>query len=263
MRAKPSSLPPQSCLRQPLFSMSAGHSLPPFTGKNKTVRVLWLTPTPQRGLQGPQSDQGDTSQSRFTFPKPHGSFILSKSGQQSPALSQNSSQKHNALLTKSSIPQLLFRPLQQITDPPSSLLSQHCTDAPSSFCKQTLLAKVDAKCNGYGEHQRKVFRKFHSGETDSNRYCSPLAGRLEWDHSACVIYPKIGGVTGPEASNGLAECQSTSPRHDWHENKCLSHVKRLDRFIKRDGFTPQMIVYRTCADWKYEHLCFSSRAIIG
>ena len=63
----PSSLPPQSCLRQPLFSMSAGHSLPPFTGKNKTVRVLWLTPTPQRGLQGPQSDQGDTSQSRFTF----------------------------------------------------------------------------------------------------------------------------------------------------------------------------------------------------
>lgn len=81
-------------------------------------------------------------QRSLPFPKPHGSFILSKSGQQSPALSQNSSQKHNALLTKSSIPQLVFRPLQQSTDPPSSLLSQHCTDPPSSFCKQTLLAKV-------------------------------------------------------------------------------------------------------------------------
>lgn len=65
----PNSLPPQSFVKHPLFSISGGHSLPPFIGRNVTVRVLRLKPMPHRGLQGPQSDHGETTQSCFTAKK--------------------------------------------------------------------------------------------------------------------------------------------------------------------------------------------------
>ena len=66
----PASLP-QILLRHPFFSVSGGHSLPPFNGAKMTVRVLLLTPTPHAGSQGPQSDHSLTSQSRFPMETKH------------------------------------------------------------------------------------------------------------------------------------------------------------------------------------------------
>ena len=131
------------------------------------------------------------------FPNPHGSFILSKSWQQSPAPSQNSSQKHNTSLTKSSIPQLLFLPEQQSSDPPFSLWSQHFTGWPSPFWVQRLLAKLlRAKATAMAKK---------TDECLSNSIAAKFAVLLlpdVWSKMlALVLFTGDEQVTGPEGSN--------------------------------------------------------------
>lgn len=195
-------------------------------------------------------------QSSLPFPKPHGSFILSKSGQQSPALSQNSSQKHNALLTKSSIPQLLFRPLQQITDPPSSLLSQHCTDAPSSFCKQTLLAKVV------------TLNAMVMANTKERCFANSIAARPTRIVTVHLLPDVWNGITVPVLFTLRSE-ESRGRKHQmvWQSVNQL-HRATIDTKtsvswgyrtwngltdLSRETFLLHrwLFTVRTCADWKY------------
>lgn len=145
------------------------------------------------------------------FPKPHGSLILWKSVQQSPALSQNSSQKHSALWTKSSMPQLLFLPAQQCNGPPYCLWSQQCTGPPSSFWIQVLLAKVNRiKVIAVASAKDECFMYSIALK---NRVLTRTArvGRLEQNLCACLI---VGGwAMSRRKFQMLALCLAACQRH--------------------------------------------------